>query len=114
MPSTAINSSTLAAPTPRTPPKRCNNFARFFAPMPAISSSLLLPVPVRTLARFARMPVIAKRCASSDLRHQHQRGGVGRQRQLLAAVGEHELLEAHLAARSEEHTSELQSHHDLV
>ena len=34
MPSTAISSSTLAAPTPRTPPKRCNNFARFFAPMP--------------------------------------------------------------------------------
>ena len=65
MPSTAISSSTLAAPTPRTPPKRCSSFARFFAPMPAISSSLLLPV--RTLARLARMPVIAKRCASSRI-----------------------------------------------
>ena len=58
-------SSTLAWPTPRAPPKRCSSFARFFGPTPAMSSSRL--APVRTLARRARMPVIAKRCASSRI-----------------------------------------------
>ena len=53
------------APTPRTPPKRCSSRARFFGPTPAMSSSLL--PPVRTLARRARMPVMAKRCASSRI-----------------------------------------------
>src|SRR6218665_3531260 len=65
MPSTVIRSSTLADATPRSPPKRCSSRARFFGPTPAISWSW--PPPVRTLARAARMPVIAKRWASSRI-----------------------------------------------
>ena len=38
---------------------------RRLGPMPGISSSL--PPPTRTLARCARMPVMAKRCASSRI-----------------------------------------------
>ena len=65
MPSTVQRSCTLASATPRTPPKRCSNLARFFGPTPGMSSKLL--PPVRTLARLARIPVMAKRCASSRI-----------------------------------------------
>ena len=34
----------------------------------------------------------------TDLRHQHQGGGVASQVDLLAAIGEHQLFQAHLAA----------------
>ena len=90
-------SSTLALPTPRTPPKRCSSLARFFGPTPGMSSSEL--PPVRTLARRARMPVIAKRCASSRICATSISAAESRPRYDLGpAVGEDEFLEADLAA----------------
>ena len=44
-PSTVARSSTLASPTPRTPPNRCSSRALRLGPMPAISCNC--PPPTR-------------------------------------------------------------------
>ena len=83
--------------TPRTPPKRCSSRARFFGPTPAMSSSRL--PPVRTRARRARMPVMAKRCASSRICATSISAAESWPSDTFgAAVGEHQFLEADLAA----------------
>ena len=86
-----------AAATPRTPPKRCSSRARFFGPTPAMSSSRL--PPVRTLARRARMPVMAKRCASSRICATSISAAESWPRVHLGPpVGKHQFLEPDLAA----------------
>ena len=75
--------------------RRSRAGGRASAPMPGPPAGCRRPAP----GRGARMPVMAKRCASSrDLRNQHQGGRIATQRNLLAAVGEHQFLQAHLAA----------------
>ena len=57
-------SSIDADASPRMPPKRASSFWRRFGPMPSMPSSCDV---LRVFARRARMPVMAKRCASSRI-----------------------------------------------
>ncbi len=71
--------------------------ARFFGPTPAMSSSRL--PPVRTLARRARMPVMAKRCASSRICATSISAAESWPSvDLVAAVGKDQFFQADLAA----------------
>ena len=90
-------SSTLAWPTPRTPPKRCSRRARFFGPTPGMSSSRLRAGAHAGAARAHAGDREAVRLVA-DLRHQHQRRRIAAEVDLRAAVGEHQLLEPDLAA----------------
>ena len=95
-PSTAARSSTLAAMMPRRPPNRASRRWRRFG---ADAVDLLQrATPLRALARRARMPVIAKRCASSRIcAISMQRRRLPPRRQRRATVGEHQRLQADLA-----------------
>jgi len=64
--------------------KRCSRRARRFGPIPGFLQACAIHAH---LARAARMPVMAKRCARTDLRHQHQRGGILAQINLVTAIG---------------------------
>ena len=97
MPSTLGRSSTLAWPTPRTPPKRCSSLRALLRPD---AGDVLEPAGAGAHAGAARAHAGDREAVRlvADLRHQHQRRRVAAERDLRPAVGEHQLLEADLAA----------------
>jgi hypothetical protein len=97
MPSTEAMSSMLAAATPRMPPKRCSRRARRFGADARNVFQLAAAHPhLRALGPHAGDGEAVRLVA--DLRHQHQRRRILAEVDLLAAIGEHQLLQADLAA----------------